>query len=64
MTPPANPYLRDRRRKDYNFVQLAHSLHEFVYTRSLNNINIMIIALDLHGNRKIRLMKNLESKKG
>lgn len=51
--------LGDGRREDNNFVQLAHPLHELIDARSLDNVNVVEITLNLYGNRKIGLMKNL-----
>lgn len=51
-----------RRRKNNDFVQLAHALHEGVHTRPLNHINIVILTFYLDRNSKIRLVKDLFNK--
>lgn len=48
--------LRDRRSKHNNFVKLAHSFHKGVHTWPLNDIHIMILTFDFHGNRKVGLV--------
>ena len=52
-------YLGDGCSEDNDFVQLAHSLHEFVDSRSLNDIYIMIIAFNFDRYSEIRLVENL-----
>jgi hypothetical protein len=45
-----------RRGKDNDFIQLTHPLHESINSRPFDNIHIMILSLDLHGNRHVGLM--------
>jgi hypothetical protein len=43
-----------------NLVQFAHSLHELVHARPLDNIDVMVLTFNFNGNREIGLVKNLE----
>lgn len=38
-------YLGNRCGEDDNFVQLTHPLHKLVYTRPLDNVHVMVVAL-------------------
>ena len=49
-------YLGNRRCKHNNFIQFTHSLHESIYTRPLDDIDIMVLALNLDRNRKVGLV--------
>jgi hypothetical protein len=42
-----------------NFVQLAHSLHKLVDTRTLDNIHVMVLAFNLDGNGEVGLVQDL-----
>jgi hypothetical protein len=53
-------YLRNGRREDDNFIQLPDALHELVNARSLNDVDVVVVALDLHGYREIGLVKYLQ----
>ena len=53
-------YLGNRSCKYHNLVKLANTLHELIHSRSFNDINIVILALDLYGYGEIGLMKDLE----
>jgi hypothetical protein len=48
--------LGDRGGEDDNLVKLAHSLHELIYTRSFDYVDIMILALNLDGYREVGLV--------
>lgn len=52
-------YLRNRRREHDYFIQLANSLHEFINTGPLDDVNIVVVALNLNRDREIGLMKDL-----
>ena len=54
-------YFGNRCGENDNLVQFAHSLHELVHTRSLDDIDIVILAFNLHGNGKVCLVQNLSS---
>ena len=54
-------HLRDRGCKHYDLIELAHSLHELIDTRPLDNINVVILPFNLHWNREISLMEYLQS---
>jgi hypothetical protein len=53
------PYLGDRSRENNNFVEFSYPLHELVHAGSLNDINIMIVALDLYRYCEIGLVQYL-----
>ena len=53
--------LADRRGKYYNLVQLADSLQKRVDTGSLDNIDVVILALDLDWDGKVGLVKDLRT---
>jgi len=46
--------------KDDNLIELTNSLHELVDSWSLDYIDIMIVALNLHWYREVGLVQNLE----
>ena len=52
-------YLGYRRREDHHLVELANSLHELVDARPLDDIDIMVVALDLHRYCEVGLVKDL-----
>jgi len=52
-------YFRDRRSKDYNFVQFAHAFHELVDAGSFDHIYIMILTLYFHRYCEVGLVENL-----
>lgn len=52
-------YLRYRCCKYNYFVKLTDALHELVDSWSFNDIDIMVLALNLDRDRKVRLMKDL-----
>lgn len=53
-------HLRDRRRKDNNFVEFTDSLHELIYARSFYDVHIMIVALNFDRDGEVRLVQNLQ----
>lgn len=53
------PYLRHRRREDDNLVEFADPLHELIHTRALDDIDVVVSALDLHGYCEVGLVKDL-----
>ncbi len=55
-------YLGDRRGEYNNFIQLAHSLHKLVDSRSLNDIYVVIVAFNFDRYRKVGLVENLGKK--
>lgn len=52
-------YFGDGGSKDNYFVKLAHALHELVHARPLDDVHIVVVALDFHRYRKISLMQYL-----
>lgn len=54
-------YLGDGCRENNHFVQFAHSLHELVDARSLDHVDIVVLALDFDRNGEIRALQNLQS---
>ena len=52
-------YLGHRGSEDDHFVQLPHALHELIHARSFDDVDIVILTLNLHGNGEVGLMKNL-----
>lgn len=48
--------LRDRSCEYNNFVQLSNPLHELVNPRSLNDVDVVVVALDLYRDGEIGLM--------
>lgn len=50
-----NTNLGHRRGKDYDFVELAHTLHKGVNAWSFYDIDIVILPIDLDGYRKVCL---------
>lgn len=52
-------YLGDRCSEDHHLVQLANPFHESVNTRSLDNIDIMILPLYFYRDCEVGLMENL-----
>jgi hypothetical protein len=52
--------LRDGCRENNNFIQLTNSLHKRIDAWSLDDIYIVILAFDFHGNGEISLMKDLD----
>ena len=52
-------YLGYRGCEDNHFVELADTFHELVNTGALDHVDIVIVALDLNGNREIGLVKYL-----
>ena len=52
-------YLGDGGCKDYDLVQLTHSLHELVHARSLDDIYIVVVTLNLHWYCEVCLVKYL-----
>jgi len=53
------PYLGYGRRKDHNLVQLPDPLHELVDAGAFYHINVVVIALDFHGDREVGLVEYL-----
>lgn len=51
--------LGDRRGKDHNLIQFTDALHELVNARSLYDVDVVIGSLNLHGNGKVGLVKEL-----
>lgn len=56
---PVPAYLRNRSRKDDDFIQLPYSLHEFVHARPLDDVHIVVVTLDLYRNGEVGLMEKL-----
>lgn len=56
---PGHTYLGDRSREDDDFIQLSYPLHELIYTRSLYDVHIVVVALYFYRNGEIGLVKNL-----
>ena len=54
-------YLGHRRCEDHNLVELANSLHELVDAWPLDDIDIMVIALNLYRYREVGLVKDLRT---
>jgi hypothetical protein len=52
-------YLGHRRCEDHNLVELADSLHELVDAWPLDDIDIMVVALDFYRYREVGLVKDL-----
>jgi hypothetical protein len=52
-------YLGHGRSEDDDFVEFANPLHELVHARTLDDIDVVIVALDLHGYCEIGLVENL-----
>jgi hypothetical protein len=52
-------YLGHRRRKDNHLVELTNPLHELVDAWSLDDIDIMVVALDFYGYCEVGLVKDL-----
>lgn len=52
-------YLRDGRRENNNLVKLADSLHELINSRSLYDVNVVVVALDFDRDCEVCLMQNL-----
>lgn len=52
--------LGHRRCEDHNLVELANSLHELVDAWPLDDIDIMVVALDFYRYREVGLVKDLE----
>lgn len=50
---------RDGGGKDYNLIQLADALHEFVDAGSLNDIDVVEGAFDFNGDGKVGLAEEL-----
>lgn len=53
-------YLRDGSGEDHNFIQLSYPLHELIHTRPLYDVDVVVIALNLHRNSEVGLMEKLE----
>ena len=52
-------YLGNRRSEDNNFIELAHSLHELIYTWPLDDIHIMVVSFDFNGYCEVGLVEDL-----
>lgn len=52
-------YLGDGCCKDNNFIKLADSLHELINAWPLDDIDIVVVALNLYRDRKVGLMEDL-----
>ena len=48
-------HLGNRSCEDNNLVQLAHSLHELIHTRSLDHVNVVVLSFNLHRDREVSL---------
>ena len=55
-----SPYLGDRCCEDDDLIEFANALHELIDTRPFDDINIVILALDLHWNREVGLVEDLK----
>lgn len=55
----AATYFGNRCCKNHHFVQFAHTLHELVNARSLDDIDIVVLAFNFHRNREVCLVQNL-----
>lgn len=53
-------YLGYRRCKDNYFVQFTHPFHELIHARTLDNVHVMIVALNFNRNGKISLVEYLQ----
>lgn len=51
--------LRNGCREHNDLVQLSHTFHELIHSRSFYDVDIVERTLDLDGYREIRLMKKL-----
>lgn len=54
-------YLGYGGREDNNFVELSNSLHELIDTWPLYYVDVVIVALDFHGDGKVGLVKYLRT---
>lgn len=54
-----NAYLRNRSGKNYNLIELTHTLHELIHTRPFDDIDVMKCALNLDWYSEVGLMKGL-----
>ncbi len=52
-------YLGNRSCENNDFIELTNSLHKLVYSRSLDHIDVVVIALNFHWYREIGLMQDL-----
>lgn len=52
-------YLRNGCGENNHLVKLAYPLHELVDSRALDDVDIVVVALDLHWYREIRLVEDL-----
>ena len=52
-------YLGNGSSKYYNFVEFPNTLHELIDTRPLDDVDVMELALDLHGYSEISLVEYL-----
>lgn len=55
-------HLGNRSREDDHLVEFANSLHKLINTRSLDDVNIVIVSLNLDGDRKVGLVQNLRAR--
>lgn len=53
------PYLGNRCSEYYNFVQLTDALHKLIHPWSLDDIDVVVVALDFNGYCEVSLMKDL-----
>jgi hypothetical protein len=52
-------YLGYRRREDHDLIELANSLHELIDARPLDDIDIMVVALDFYRYCEVGLVEDL-----
>ena len=52
--------LRDRSSEDHDLVDFTDTLEECVNTWALNDVDVVVLALDFHGYCEVRLVENLK----
>lgn len=53
------PYLGNRCSEYHHLVQLTDALHELIHSWPLDNVDVVVVALDFNGYCEVSLVKDL-----